>query len=77
MMSVSLRGGSATDVSAPEALFEGRFKPSTSGDRTAHYDVSLDGSRFVMVRRKNPVTPTVIQVVFNWSEQLNRQVPNE
>jgi Tol biopolymer transport system component len=77
MMSVSLREGSAIDLSAPEALFEGRFEYNLAGARTSNYDVSLDGSRFVMVRRKNPVTPTVIQVVFNWSEQLNSQVPNE
>ena len=76
MMSVSLSVGSARDVSAPEALFEGRFEYNFFG-RTANYDVSVDGSRFVMVRRKNPVTPTVIQVVFNWSEQLNSLVPTE
>jgi len=77
MMSVSLSVGSALEVSAPETLFEGRFEYALSGGRTANYDVSLDGSRFVMVRRKNPVTPTVIQVVFNWSEQLNSLVPTE
>ena len=77
MMSVSLSVGSALEVSAPETLFEGRFEYALSGGRTANYDVSLDGSRFVMVRRKNPVTPTVIQVVFNWSERLNSLVPNE
>ncbi len=77
MMSVSLSVGSARDVSAPEALFEDRFEYDLSGGQIANYDVSVDGSRFVMVRRKNPVTPTVIQVVFNWSEQLNSLVPTE
>ncbi len=77
MMSVSLSVGSARDVSAPESLFEDRFEYDRVGERTANYDVSLDGSRFVMVRRKNPVTPTVIQVVFNWSERLNSLVPTE
>ena len=77
MMSVSLSVGSVLDVSSPKTLFEGRFERALSGGRTANYDVSLDGSRFVMLRRRNPVTPTVIQVVFNWSEQLNSLGLNE
>ncbi len=36
----------------------------------ANYDVSSDGSRFVMVRHKNPVTPTVINIIFNWTSLL-------
>jgi len=44
------------------------------GGSTANYDVSRDG-RFVMVRRKNPVTPTVIHVVLNWVQALERRAP--
>jgi serine/threonine-protein kinase len=54
----------------PEVLFEGRFRKSDWGAQSANYDVSLDGTRFVMVRDKSPVLPTVIQVVFNWPEAL-------
>jgi len=34
------------------------------------YDLSPDGSRFVMVRTKNLVMPTLIHVVLNWPEAL-------
>ena len=51
----------------PQPLFVDSFERTEIGIGPA-YDVSLDGSRFVMVRQKNPVTPTRIRVVFNWPE---------
>ena len=62
--------GSSLDPSSPRTLFEGRFEKNNLGSRAANYDIALDGQRFVMVRRKNPVTPTVIHVVLNWPEAL-------
>ena len=47
-----------------EPNFERRWFPETS----PAYDVSRDGDRFLMVRRKNPVTPTRIRVVFKWPQ---------
>lgn len=57
---------------APEVLFEGRFRTSGLGAETADYDVSPSGDRFVMVRTKNLVMPTVIDVVLNWPAALWR-----
>jgi serine/threonine-protein kinase len=55
----------------PEVLFEVRLdRWSGFGAGTANIDVSLDGTRFVMARRKDPVTATVIDVVLNWPQTL-------
>ena len=42
------------------------------GGSTANYDVAPDG-RFVMIRRKNTLRPTTIEVVFNWPRALGCQ----
>ncbi len=70
LMVVALGAGSTLDPGPPEPLFEGRFVKIEVGGGNANYDVSLDGRRFIMVRQKNPVTPTVIHVVLNWPEAL-------
>jgi serine/threonine-protein kinase len=72
LMVVDLGGGPGITPRTPEVLFEGRFRKTLYGSEAANYDVSPDGSRFVMVRQKNLVTPTVIHVVLNWPEALNR-----
>jgi Tol biopolymer transport system component len=75
MMVVTTRGGSWTSPSTPEVLFEGRFEKTRWGAGTANYDVSPDGQRFVMVRRKNPVAPVLIHVILNWPEALRVPSP--
>jgi hypothetical protein len=67
LMVVALGAGQELGAAAPEMLFEGRFRQKPWDP---NYDVSPDGSRFVMVREKNPVMPTVIHVVLNWPEAL-------
>jgi len=47
---------------------------TTAGAKTASYDVSPDGSRFVMVQDQNRDRPRVIHVVFDWPEALLRDV---
>jgi Tol biopolymer transport system component len=69
MMVVTISGGAA---SAPTTLFEGRFEMNGYGGSSANYDVAPDG-RFVMIRRKNPLTPTAIDVVFNWPRALGNE----
>ena len=54
---------------APQMLFERRFEKIIFGAESSNYDVAADG-RFIMVRRKNPVTPTEIHVVLNWPDTL-------
>ena len=50
-------------------VFEGRFRKTEWGSDSANYDVATDG-RFVMVRDKNPMLPTIIHVVLNWPAAL-------
>ena len=72
LMAVTL-GDSPNDRNLPTLVFEDDFeKTDVCCAMPANYDVSSDGSRFVMVRRKNPVTPTVIDLIFNWPALLER-----
>ena len=62
-------GGGPNEPNPPETLFVDQFERTQFVGMPANYDVSHDG-RFVMVRRKNPVTPTTVHVVLNWPEAL-------
>ena len=53
---------------SPQPLFVDDFERMWMLGGSAAYDVSLDRDRFLMVRRKNPVTATRIRVVLNWPE---------
>jgi eukaryotic-like serine/threonine-protein kinase len=68
---VDVTTGNAFTAGKPRLLFEGRF--GRTGGPTA-YDVSLDGSRFLMTEwldpPKQPVTR--IHVVLNWFDELRR-----
>ena len=60
----------------PTRLFDGRY---FSGPPGRTYDVSPDGTRFLMIKdgdTANPnVTPASMVIVLNWSEELKRLVP--
>jgi serine/threonine-protein kinase len=60
---------------APVTLFEGRYDRTPYGGRSANYDVSLDGQRFLMVRRKDLPQPSTIHVVLNWPDALLNHSP--
>ncbi len=54
-------------------LFEGPFDPwEAFGARAANYDISPDGTHFVVARRKSMVTARVIDVVLNWARTTRR-----
>ena len=40
-----------------------------------NYDVSLDGQRFLIIKREQDLVPTEIIVILNWFEELKRLVP--
>ena len=65
-MVVDVTPGPEPVLSPPRRLFTGRFEPNLFGGQSANFDVSPDGSRFLMVRRKETVQATVIHVVLNW-----------
>ena len=66
MMAVTFTDGPG-NPDAPQQLFVDDFERGWMVGGSPAYDVSLDG-RFLMVRRKNPVTPNLIRVVFNWPD---------
>jgi hypothetical protein len=49
---------------------------STLGGRT--YDLDLDGSRFLMIKRANPSADatSIVVVAENWFQELQARLPN-
>jgi hypothetical protein len=44
-------------------------------NRFHSYDVSPDGKRFLMIRRDPESAPRQLNVILNWSEELEKLVP--
>ena len=61
----------------PEKLFDWRHQGDLEG--VTGYDISADGTRFVMVRPAIDATtarqPRQINVILNWFEELKERVP--
>jgi hypothetical protein len=75
LMSVPVAAGPGFAPGRPVRLFEGTGyvgAGAQGGGRT--YDVSPDGSRFLMVRTGDQST-TPLVVVLNWFEELERLAP--
>ena len=74
MMAVDVTTGATFTSRKPHRLFDRRFARSTAV--WPNYDVTADGRRFLMVKGVEEFTsPTQINVVLNWSEELKRLVP--
>ncbi len=74
-MSVPVAAGPVFAPGRPTRLFEGGSYiggGASGGGRT--YDVSPDGSRFLMIRSVNEGTGPLV-VVLNWFEELKRLAP--
>ncbi len=69
LFAVEVSADPELDVSTPQPLFEMRFE---RGAPNAHYDVSLDGERFLVVSDR---PATEFKVIFNWFEELKELVP--
>ena len=75
MMVVAVQGQQNLRVGKPRELFEW---PRRDWPPARHYDLSLDGQRFVMVKQGREQPPrNQIHVVLNWAEELKRLVPTE
>jgi hypothetical protein len=76
MMAVDVVSYPTFTASRPRLLFEGHFLPTPA--TSPNFDVSRDGRRFLMVEAAEPEeqSPTQINVVFNWFEELKRRVPS-
>jgi hypothetical protein len=73
---VGLDGLGAQHAGTPRVLFEGRY---SSAGNVRQYDVSRDGSHFLMIRQMDrlPLKPTQMILVQNWFEELKRRVPTK
>jgi hypothetical protein len=61
-------------AATPRVLFEGHYERGpVSG--MVNYDVARDGQRFLMVRSEASSSPTQVEIVLNWTEELKRRVP--
>jgi Tol biopolymer transport system component len=70
LMSVQFDNQSPLEPRGPTQLFTSHFDPAPFGGQQANYDISVDGNRFVFVRRTNLPRPVAIQVVTNWPRAL-------
>ena len=43
--------------------------------QSGQFDISRDGTYFIMVEADPDASPTQLQVVLNWTEELKRLVP--
>jgi Tol biopolymer transport system component len=68
MLAVDVELGESFSASRPHVLFDGHFDSGVAGN--PNYDVSSDGERFLMIRRSEEAIPNTINVVLNWSEDL-------
>jgi hypothetical protein len=71
-MSVTVSTSPDLVLGTPRLLFDRRYAFGT-GITIPNYDVSPDGQRFVMVKDESGAGR--LNVVLNWSEELNRLVP--
>jgi serine/threonine-protein kinase len=77
MMAVEITTQPAFTASTPKVLFEGQFGTADSLlSAPTNYDVSPDGQRFLMIKAsEEQPSPTQINVVLDWFEELKRRVP--
>ncbi len=77
MMVVSVGTKPTFTASKPRQLFEGPYESgSLVFSFEPNYDVSPDGQRFLMIKRSEQAsTPTQVNVVLNWSDELRRLAP--
>jgi Tol biopolymer transport system component len=74
MMSVDLTAQPNLSLGKPRVLFEGVYLLTLLTG--ANYDVTPDGKRFIMLKDASPDnSPTQINIVLNWFEELKQKVP--
>jgi Tol biopolymer transport system component len=73
MMSVSISAGSAFNAASPITLFKTLTQPIAIGawGGAAQYDVTKDGSKFLINTIVVPPTPSNLYVIVNWHPQVS------
>ncbi len=69
MLVVDVDYAPAFSAGRPRVLFTGKYDAAPLTGHQ-HYDISLDGKRFLMIKHGEPAGPSAVQVVLNWSEEL-------
>jgi hypothetical protein len=72
MMAVAVATTPSFSAGAPQTLFQGRYETIGWGERD--YDVSPDGSRFLMLIAAEDRPRAELAVVMNWFEELEHRV---
>ena len=72
MMAVTVEQGSRFATGEPQVVFEGAYRFDT-GSAVADYDVTPDGSTFIMLGLGE--LPSALQVIVNWASGLGRDGP--
>jgi hypothetical protein len=76
MMVVAVRPGSASPFGRPVTLFEKSGLYSEPNLERRLYDVSPDGTRFVMLRAIPLGSPPQLRVLTGWSELARQAKPS-
>ncbi len=75
MMTVDMKTQPTLRTGTPRQLFEDPYRRAPNPN-TAHYDVSADDQRFLMVQEASQeAEASQLNVVLNWFEELKRLVP--
>jgi len=76
MMVVPIQTEPAFSTGTPQVLFEGSYVKSTVIPGYQYYDISPDGSRFLLLKENvQQSSRNQIEIVLNWFEELKRLVP--
>jgi serine/threonine-protein kinase len=78
VFSVPISTTGTLTVGQPALLFEGDFDSGSLTPGVPSYDVAPDGRRFIMVASAaNAGSPSRLDVVMNWVEDLKRRAPRQ
>jgi eukaryotic-like serine/threonine-protein kinase len=69
LSAVSVSGGLTAQVGEPSRLFQ--LPGYTDRTQSSPYDVSPDGQRFVVQRRRGALRPIALTVAINWMASLD------
>jgi hypothetical protein len=71
VLAVAIDPGSG-EPGSPRVLFEGTY--AWAGGNSHSYDVTPDGSRFLMVKTPPESAPRQVYIVLNWLEEMKQRV---
>ena len=80
LMRVAVPPSASRATAPPEILIKAGYVTNLVGQYGRSYDISPDGKRFVMIKRRGSgevASAASVTVVLNWVEELKRLVPLE